>query len=74
MIQEQKTNDGAGDQSKKEAGPSPDVKVDEEPCPEDDRIAGELDFSTFRHESGEKYAEDVGQNMAVLPSIVTLIA
>ena len=29
------------------------------------------DFSTYRHEFGELYAEDVDQHMAVLPDIVT---
>ena len=43
MIQEQTTNDRAGNQLKKEAGASPDVKTDEEPCPEDDRIEEEPD-------------------------------
>ena len=38
---------------------------------EDERIAGEPDASTYRHESGELYAEDVDQHMAVLPDIVT---
>ena len=59
IIQERTTNDGAGDQSKKEADPSPDVKIDEEPYPEDKRIEEEPDVSTYRHESGELYAEDV---------------
>ena len=52
MIQEQATNYGAGDQSKKEAGPLPDVKTDEEPCPEDARIEEERYVSIYRHESG----------------------
>ena len=38
---------------------------------EDERIAGEPDASTYRHQSGELYAEDVDQHMAVLPDIVT---
>ena len=64
-------NDEAGDRSKQEARSSPDVRIDEEPCPEEDRIAGELDVYTYRHEYGELYAEDVDQHMAVLPDIVT---
>ena len=71
MIQEQTTNDGAGDQSKKEAIPSLDLKTDEEPCPEDDRIEEEPDVSTYCHESSQLYAEDVDQHMAVLPDIAT---
>ena len=63
-------NDGAGDQSKKEAGSSPGVTINEEPGPEEDRIAGERDGSTYCHESGELYAEDVDQHMAVLPDTV----
>ena len=70
-IHERTTNDGAGNQSKKEAGSSPGVTIDEEPGPDDDRIAGELDVATYRHESGELYAEDVDQHMAVLHDIVT---
>ena len=72
MVQEQTTSDGAGDQSKKETDPSPDVKTDEEPFPEDNRIEEEPDVSTYRHESEELYAEDVDQHMAVLPDIVNL--
>ena len=63
-------NDEAGDRSKQEARSSPDVRIDEEPCPEEDRIAGELDVATYCHESEELYAEDVDQHMAVLPDIV----
>ena len=73
-IHERTTNDGAGDQSKKEAGSSPGVTIDEEPGPDDDRIAKKLDVATYRHESGELYAEDVDQHMAVLPDIVTSTA
>ena len=65
------TSDGEGDQSKKEAGSSPGVTIDEEPGPENDRIAGELDVAIYRHESGELNAEDVDQHMTVLPDIVT---
>ena len=65
------TNDGAGDQSKKEAGSLPGVTIDKEPGPDNDRIAGELDVATYRHESGELYAENVDQHMAVPPDIVT---
>ena len=36
MIQEQTTNDGAGDPSNKAGDPSPNVNTDEEPSPEDD--------------------------------------
>ena len=64
------TSDGTGDQSKKEAAPSPDVKIEEEPYPKDNRIEEESDASTYRHESGELYAEDVDQYIAVLPDIV----
>ena len=71
MIQKQATNYGAGDPSKNKAGPSQGVKVDEGPCPEDGRIAGEPDVSTYRLAGGELYAEDVDQHMAVLPDIVT---
>ena len=53
MIHEQTTNDGTDDQSRKEAGPSPDVTTDEEPCPEDYQIEEEPDVSTYHHESGE---------------------
>ena len=53
-----------------EVGPSPDVKTDEEPCSEDDRIEEEPDVSTYRHKSGESNAEDVDQHMAVLPDMV----
>ena len=70
-IPERTTSDVAGDQSKKEAGSSPGVTIDEEPGPDNDRIAGELDVATYRHESGELYAEDVDQHMAVLFDIVT---
>ena len=70
MIQEQTASDGAGDQSKKDAGPSSDVKTDNEPGPEDDRIEEEPDVSTHRHESGKLYAEDVDPHMAVLPDMV----
>ena len=73
-IQDQTTNDRAVDQSQKEAGLSPDVKTEEEPCPENDRIEEELDVSTYRHESGELYAKDVDQHLAVLPEIVTSTA
>ena len=52
-----------------EVGPSPDVKTDEEPCPEDDRIEEKPDVSTYRHESVELTAEDVDQHMTVLPDI-----
>ena len=52
-IHERATNDGAGNQSKKEAEPSPDVTIDEEPGPDNDRIVGKLDVATYRHESGE---------------------
>ena len=58
ILHEQTTSDVAGDQSKKEADPSPDVKTDEEPCLEDDQIEKEPYVSTYRHESGELYAED----------------
>ena len=37
-IQEQTTNDEAGDLSKDEAYPSPEVNTDDETCHEDDRI------------------------------------
>ena len=47
------------------------MTIDEEPGPDNDRIAGELDVATYRHESGELYAEDVDQHMAVLHDIVT---
>ena len=47
------------------------MTIDEEPGPDNDRIAGELDVATYRHESGELYAEDVDQHMAVLPDILT---
>ena len=70
-IYERTTNDGAGNQSKKEAEPSLDVTINEEPDPDNDRIAGELDVATYRHESGELYAENVDQHMAVPPDIVT---
>ena len=70
MIQEQTTNEGAGDQSKKEADPSSYVKTDEEPCPEDNRMGEETDFCTYRHESGELYAKDVDQHMTVFSDIV----
>ena len=70
-IHERTTNDGAGDQSKKETGSSPGVTIDDEPGPDNDRIAGELDVYTYRHEYGELYAEDVDQHMAVLHDIVT---
>ena len=73
-IHERTTNDGAGNQSKKEAEPLPDVTINEEPGPDYDRIAGEFDVSTYRHVSGELYAEDVDQHMAVLPDIVTSTA
>ena len=52
MIQERTMNDGAGDQSKKEAGSSPGVTIDKDPAPDNDRIAGEPDGSTYCHESG----------------------
>ena len=55
-IQGQTTNDGAGDQSKNETGPSSDVTIYEWPSPEDGRIAGEADSSTYHHKSGELYA------------------
>ena len=51
-IHERTTNDGAGDHSKKEAGSSPGVMIDEELGPYNDRIAGELDVATYRHEVG----------------------
>ena len=70
-IYEVTTNDEAGNQSKKEAKSSPGVTIDEEPGPDNDRIAGELDVATYRHESGELYAEDVDQHMAVLPDVGT---
>ena len=70
MIQEETTSKIAGDQSKKEDVPLSDVKTDELPCTEDDRDEEELDFSTYRHEREELYAEDVDQHMAVLPDIV----
>ena len=70
-IHERTTNDGAGDQSKKEAGPSPNITIDEETCPDNDRIARELDVTTYSHQCGDLYAEDVDQHMAVLPDIVT---
>ena len=63
-------NDGANIQLKDETYPSPEVKTDEDTCLEDDRIEEEPDVSTYRHESGELYAEDVYQHMAVLPDIV----
>ena len=47
------------------------MTIDEEPGPDNDRIAGELYVATYRNESGELYAEDVDQHMAVLPDIVT---
>ena len=69
-IQERTKNKGAGKQSRKEARPSPDVTIDKKSCPENGRIAGELDVTPYRHKSGELYAEDVDQHMAVLPDIV----
>ena len=48
--------------------------IDEEPGPDDDRIAKKLDVATYRHESGDLYAEDVDQHMAVLPDIITSTA
>ena len=57
MIHEPTTSDVTGDQSRREAGSSPDVKTDEEPCPEDDLIKGDPDVSTYRHESGKLYAK-----------------
>ena len=72
MIQEQTTNDEPGDQSMKEAGPSPDVKNDGDTCPGDDRIEEAPNVSTYLRESGELYAEDVDQHMAVLPDVVML--
>ena len=47
------------------------MTIDEGPGPNIDRIAGELDVATYRHESGELYAEDVDQHMAVLPDVGT---
>ena len=70
MIQEQTTNDEPGDQSMKEAGPSPDVKNDGDTCPGDDRIEEAPNVSTYLRESGELYAEDVDQHMTVLPDTV----
>ena len=52
ILQGKTTNDGAGDQAKKVADSLPDVKTDEEPCPEDNRIEEEPDISTYRHASG----------------------
>ena len=46
------TNNGAGDPSKQEAGSSPGVTIDKDPAPDNDRIAGEPDGSTYCHESG----------------------
>ena len=47
------------------------MTIDEEPGPDDDRTAKKLDVATYRHESGELYAEDVDQHMAVLPDVGT---
>ena len=69
MFQEQTTNNEAGALSEKVSVPSPDVKTDEEPCPEDNRIEEEPDVSTYRHESGKLYVENVNQHMAVLTDI-----
>ena len=44
---------------KNEIDPSPEVGIDKDKYPEDDRIEEELDVSTYRHESGDLYAEDV---------------
>ena len=62
MTQEQTTNDGAGDPSKKEADPSPNVKADEEPSPEYDRISRSRMFLPIIMQ--EVYAEDVDHHMA----------
>ena len=52
MIQERAMSDESDDRSKQEAGSSPGVTINEEPGPEEDRIAGEPDGSTYCHESG----------------------
>ena len=71
MIQEKTTDDVADDQLKDETEPSPEVKIDEEKCPEYDRIEEDPDVSIYCHEIGELCTEDVDQHMAVLPDIVT---
>ena len=45
------------------------MTIDEEPGPDNDRIAEELNVATYRKESGELYAEDVDQHMEVLPYV-----
>ena len=70
-MEDDATNDRAGDQSEKEAGSSPVVTIEGEPGPDCDRISRELDVATYHYESGELYGEDVDQHMAVLPDIVT---
>ena len=71
FLKEKATSDGAANQLKDETNSSPEVNTDEETRPEDDRIVVEPDVSTYRHESRERYVEDLDQQMAVLPDIVT---
>uniref|UniRef100_A0AAV1UZU2 Uncharacterized protein n=1 Tax=Peronospora matthiolae TaxID=2874970 RepID=A0AAV1UZU2_9STRA len=50
-IHELTTNEGAGDQSREEAGSSPGETMDDEPDPRNDQIARELDIATCNHVS-----------------------
>uniref|UniRef100_A0AAV1V3K4 Uncharacterized protein n=1 Tax=Peronospora matthiolae TaxID=2874970 RepID=A0AAV1V3K4_9STRA len=70
-VHELTTNECVVDQSRKEAGSSPGVTIEDEPDPSNGRIAREFDVATCSNESGELYAENVDLHMAVLLDIVT---